>query len=133
MIEAVVDASVVIKWWRTDGETDLEEARELRAAFEIGELSVIVPRLLFVEILNAFGRRWGWPEQALHDLARALDASRFDVDEPDLESIARWVARGLTAYDASYVAVAETRGVDLVTADEAILSAAPDIARPLAG
>jgi predicted nucleic acid-binding protein len=44
------------------------------------------------------------------------------VRQPSLPGIARWTARGLTAYDACYVALAEERGVQLVTADELIIS-----------
>jgi predicted nucleic acid-binding protein len=52
--------------------------------------------------------------------------------EPDLSRVARWTARGLSASDAAYVAVAETAEVQLVTDDERILALAPAIATPLA-
>jgi predicted nucleic acid-binding protein len=44
--------------------------------------------------------------------------------------IASWTARGLTAYDATYVALAEERGIGLVTNDRQILALAEGIARP---
>jgi predicted nucleic acid-binding protein len=129
--ETVLDASVAIKWWRTAGESYLREARGLRASFEAGELAVVAPTLLFIEVLNAFGRRWQWPGDALGELARALKASGFEIEDPDIESVARWTSKGLTAYDASYVALAESRGVNLITTDDKLLSVAPEIARPL--
>ena len=54
-------------------------------------------------------------------------------DEPELQPIASWVARGLTAYDAAYVALAEERGEPLVTDDQAIVAIAGDIAQQLVG
>jgi len=129
--EVVLDASVVIKWWRAEGEAHVEEARALRAAFESGELTVVAPRLIFIEILNAFGRRWRWAEPELVELAEALGSLGVEVADPELTSVAGWTARGLTAYDASYVALAESRGVDLMTDDAAILSIAPEVSRSL--
>lgn len=133
MTELVLDASVVIKWWRSDGEQDVPQARALRASFETGDLAVIVPPLLFLEILNAFGRWWAWPEDELIVLASSLTSLRFEVEEPELERVAAWTARGLTAYDAAYVAVAEARDIQLVTSDGLILEKAPGLARPLSG
>lgn len=132
MTEAVLDASVIIKWWRSEEEQHLQEARALRQAFETGELSVVIPPLLFLEVINAFGRRWDWSQAALVELVDSLQWARFDVAEPQLRTVAFWTAQDLTACDASYVALADSRGIPLITDDVAILSAASDIARPLA-
>ena len=51
--------------------------------------------------------------------------------EPELDAVASWVARGLTAHDAVYVALAEERGLPLVSDDQAILETASGIARSL--
>jgi predicted nucleic acid-binding protein len=93
---------------------------------------VAVPALLFLELLNIAGR-WGWEEEALLELATALDDLLFEVAEPELQSIASWVARGLTAYDAAYVALAEERSQPLVTDDQTIVAIAGDVAQPLVG
>lgn len=44
-----------------------------------------------------------------------------------------WTARGLTAYDAAYVALAEAEAVRLVTDDDRILAVAPAVAMSLSG
>lgn len=121
----------MIKWWHGGGEEHGAEARALRSSFELGELAVVVPRLLFAEILNAFGQRWRWAEPELLALAAALSSLGVEIDEPDLGSVADWTARGLTAYDAWYVALADRRGIALMTDDKEILSAAPGTARSL--
>jgi predicted nucleic acid-binding protein len=127
--EVVLDASVVLKWFRSESERNLAAARSLRSAFEAGELLVFAPPL---EIVNVAGRRWGWAEESLVELAAALDALGLDLREPELGSVARWTAHGLTAYDAAYVALAEAEAVTLVTDDDFIVAAAPEMATALA-
>jgi predicted nucleic acid-binding protein len=129
--EAVLDASVVLKWFRYEGERDVDRARALRASFEAGELFVFAPPLLGLEIVNVAGRRWHWDEAALVDLAAALDDLGFELTEPELARVAHWTARGLTAYDATYVAAAEAAGTRLVTDDDLIVEIAKEIAQPL--
>ena len=87
---------------------------------------------MFLELLNVAGRQLRWAVDELTELADRLQKSGFDVVEPDLARVATWVARGLTAYDASYVALAEQLDVPLATADRLILEVAPKIAVPLA-
>ncbi len=128
MIEAVLDASVILKWFRGAGERHVAAARLLRAAFETGRLLVFAPPLLRLEIVNVAGRRWSWDEAALLELATALDELGFEFKEPELGGVARWTARGLTAYDAAYVALAEAEALRLVTDDDLILAVAPQIA-----
>lgn len=131
MTEVALDASVVLKWFRSDGERHLNQARSLRAAFEAGELVVFAPPLLRLEIVNVAGRRWRWAETALVELATALEELGFELIEPELARVAYWTARGLTAYDAAYVAVAEAGGTRLVTDDDLIVGVAAETATAL--
>lgn len=131
MTELVLDASVVLKWFAAADEPLAGEARAIRERYRAGEVAVTVPSLLFLELLNVAGRRWGWEEDSLAALAASLDDLGFDVGEAELAEIAVWTARGLTAYDAAYVALAESRGLPLVTGDELILTVAPGVAQPL--
>lgn len=132
MNEIVLDTSVVLKWFAEE-QRGSGAARELRGEYEAGRLSVAVPALLFLELLNVAGRRWRWDEAALLELADSLDDLLFEVAEPELQLVASWVARGLTAYDAAYVALAEERGQPLVTDDQTIVAIAGELARPLVG
>ena len=131
MNELVLDASVVLKWFVGTSEAGHAQARAVRADYEAGRLLVVVPSLMFLEILNIAGRRWAWDEPELLELSGALDHLRFDVAEPELQSVATWTARGLTAYDSAYVALAEERSTHLLTDDRQILEAAMELARPL--
>lgn len=131
MNELVLDASVVLKWFADEGEEGFPQARSVRDQYEAGGLLVVVPSLMFLEVLNIAGRRWSWGEPQLLELAGALDDLGFDVAEPELRSVAAWAARGLTAYDSACVALAEERGVQLLTDDQQVLRLAADFARSL--
>jgi predicted nucleic acid-binding protein len=130
--ELVLDASVVLKWFRAEGERHLDHARALRATFEAGRIAIVAPPLLGLEIVNVAGRRWHWDEEALVALAVALEGLGFESEEPELVRVASWTARGLTASDATYVALAEARAISLVTDDDLIVSLAGDVATALA-
>jgi predicted nucleic acid-binding protein len=64
-------------------------------------------------------------------LASEVEELGFEFALPDWTQVASWVARGLTAYDAVYVALAEGHRVPLITDDATIIAMAPDIAVPL--
>lgn len=128
MTEVVVDASIAARW--------LEPATTASAApqailddYESGRISVVIPSLLFVELLNIAGRQWRWAEGPLAELATRLESMLTEVVDPGLARVALWTARGLTAYDATYVALAEERGIRLITDDRQVLAVAEGIAR----
>ena len=133
MREAVLDASVVLKWFHRDGEMHAEAAGALRGDFEAGELRVIAPPLLWLEIINVAARRWRWDSSQLEALAASLSDLGFELVEPEPEAIARWAGRGLTAYDAAYVAVAEETGAPVITDDAQICRLAKGLSEPLGG
>lgn len=129
MRELVLDASVVVKWFYPGAELYLAAARTLRAEYERGDLLVAAPPLLRLELLNVAARPRGFAPGGLREFVRRLEALRFRFREPQLGAVAHWAAQGLTAYDASYVALAEERRTTVITADEQMLR----IAGPLAG
>jgi predicted nucleic acid-binding protein len=123
--QVVLDASVLGRWVFQPREP---ASAALRADFEAGQLTVAVPALVFLELLNVAGRQLRWDADYLVDLVDRLERARFDVLDPELVRVATWVGQGLTAYDASYVALAEQLDIPLITDDRAILEAAPRIA-----
>lgn len=133
MIERVLDASVLVKWFKDQDEEHADVARRIAEQYEKGLLAITAPPLLFVETLNIAARRWRWEAPLLSDLAEQMDTYAFRVQQPSLAAIARWAGRGLTAYDACYVALAEERRTLVVTADTRLLSVAGPLAEPLAG
>lgn len=130
MTPFVLDASVVFKWSRPQ-QRHAAEAKRVRDDYVAGRLSISVPSLLFLELLNAAARRWSWEAPAVQQLAVDLARFAFNVTEPALDRVAEWTARGLTAYDAAYVALADGLGARLISDDERVLQVAAGIAVPL--
>ncbi len=132
MTEAVLDASVFLKWFHPHNEADLPAAHALRDAMRARTLLVFVPPLLYLEILNVAGKRWRLKRDDLVEIAHALETLPLEIRQPALGGIAEWTSLGLTAYDASYVALAQAESLPLLTDDHQILQIAPTIAKSLA-
>jgi predicted nucleic acid-binding protein len=122
----VVDASVVVDWIAPDADPSLPTVGALTRLVE-DRAQLVAPRLLMEEVSNALltgvrRRRWsGAAADAAHALLRDLPVRL--VDEPrDLDRA--WdLARRYDdhpIYDMLYVAVAERRRTELVTADRAL-------------
>lgn len=120
----VVDASVVVSALADDG-ADGAMARQRLVADRL-----VAPHLIDVEVLAAWRRLAG---------TGRLEEQRAELARTDLRSLAiervphgpllerAWELRAdLTAYDATYVALAEMLGAPLVTADSK-LAAAPGL------
>ena len=122
----MIDASVMARWF---GPMADPPSALWRSYFEAGQLDITVPPLLFLELVNIASRQWRWSEEGLLGLVRRLEDARFVILDPRLDRVVSWTARGLTAYDATYVALAEERGSVLVTNDRQILAVATGIAR----
>jgi predicted nucleic acid-binding protein len=110
----VVDASAVaaIVWGEPEGE-------EL-AAYLDGE-TLIAPPLLDFEIVNIalkkLRRRLNSPEGTAASLVMASRMPISRVATPAAEVFALAYRTGLTAYDASYLWLARSRDIELVTLD----------------
>jgi predicted nucleic acid-binding protein len=132
MNRIVVDASVVAKAFTPVDERNLDEAADLMQAWDEQRLAFVAPELVFLEVMNVASRKWRLQDAGLALLADSLDRLEIDVRPVDLDRIVFWTARGLTAHDAAYVAVAEAAGISLVTDDDQIVAIAPDVAMALA-
>lgn len=117
----VVDASVLVAALTDDG------AQGARCRVALAAQTLAAPEILDVEVLSALRRlvrdgtlAQGRARRALRDLCRAGIAR--SSHRPLLTRM--WELRdNLSAYDASYVTLAEHIGAPLVTADRALASA----------
>ena len=129
MIGVCSDANVAFQWFHAEDEdpVEVEASRTLVRSAAHGTISLSVLDLTRYEVGNAFlhGRTKATAQQS----ARILDALArvCPVIVPtaaDLQDAARIAERHrLTMYDASYAAVARSRGAELATLDKALLKA----------
>ncbi|MEA2164415.1 MAG: hypothetical protein QOK37_2542 [Thermoanaerobaculia bacterium] len=121
MTSLVLDASVIIKWYVP--EDDFLAARSLRTP----DMHFAAPDLLFVEFSNIL---WKLVRRGEIDQARAARAVSEVIAAPWVihanRSLARdaldlAVAAGISAYDASYVALAMRLDTICVTADQKLV------------
>jgi predicted nucleic acid-binding protein len=124
-IDVVSDASVALKWFHSEGEEEVEASRGLLERYARRSIALHVLDLTPYEVGNALlrgraslsGDRVAIVLQALADICPYLSPSIGD-----LRTAARLAERhGLTFCDAAYAAVAQGRGAELATLDQALL------------
>lgn len=126
-IDVVSDANVVLKWFRSEGEEEVEAARALLDAHRSGELGIVVLDLTSYEIGNALmrGRARATAEQTASVLGALGEiCASVTLDSADRKRATELVEQHeLTFYDAAYAAVAEGHEAELVTLDRELLRA----------
>lgn len=121
----VLDASVIYKWLVDEPGEDTRKARILRDEYVAGKREVLAPTLLFVELGNIFT----WKSSlTISDLRIAwslllrykLPISPFDASFIEEVMV---VARTYTIslYDAVYVALAQSKQGEMITADKKLV------------
>lgn len=117
--EVVIDASVAIKWFSQ--EKDSDRAVALRADHIEGRKTLVSPDLLIYEVLNALRFK---PKFNSTTVARALNDLldlRLDIMIPTREVISKCselsYEYNITSYDSYYLALGEFLGLNVVTAD----------------
>ena len=127
MTHLLIDTSVLIKWFHSDGESELEQARALRSAHVTGELDAHMLDLASYEIGNVLTRALRWTAA---DVADQLDDLQTILGPP-LVMAPAWLRRAATLahvhalsfYDASWAATAAELGIPLISADRRLLAA----------
>jgi len=123
----LVDTSVLIKWFHSEGEPELREARAVRAAHLSGDLEAHIVDLAVYEVGNVLVRSLGWPPG---EVADQLDDLLAIVGDP-LVLTRDWLrdasflatAHSLSFYDAAWVATARGLSITLVSSDSRLLGA----------
>jgi len=124
--ELICDASVVLKWFHSEGEEEVGESRALLDLHRSGAVGLLVLDLTAYEVANALIRGMGVPSGAARAVLEALALVCPAVTPTPAElSDALALAEGhdLTLYDAAYAAVARGRGARLITMDRRLLEA----------
>ncbi len=116
----VLDASVAVKWFHEEKDTD--RAEKLQEQIARGEVRALVPPLLFYEVANVLTVKSGSDIEQVINAHQVLENLPFQVVEvihTVLEEAIRIAYQNrISVYDAIYVALAILSGATLVTADE---------------
>ena len=130
----VVDASVAVKWLLEEDDSDIAHA--LLRSWESQGVVYVAPCLIAFEVANALHRRVALGELPIRDCAHMIGTllnSQLELHHaPGLHGAALRLANRLgqrASYDAHYLALADTLGCDLWTADRQFYRAARPTAR----
>ena len=128
MKRVVLDASVILKWYLSDEEYG-QNALNLLHGFITKELNILSPSLLEYEVINGLiiAQKRGRIKE--EKILTAIEGF-FDL-QIDLKDLSHFYQKSLyyckvynqSLYDASYLALAETEGIPLITADESLFNA----------
>jgi len=124
MERAVVDASVAVKWFISERDTD--KALKLRDLYLSGSLELAAPTLIYYEVANAlrFHPYYGLTEAELLNTVTELRDMQM-VIEPTVETWLKTfeisVSEGISIYDAIYIAESLTLDAELVTSDKRLV------------
>jgi predicted nucleic acid-binding protein len=132
----VLDTSVAVAWFFTD-EPFRAAALEVRADLREHPERYFVPHLFYSELAHVLARKSArdprFVRQGLALILR-LGIRTLALSENALLGLAERVSRGLSGYDATFVALAEDVGAKWLTSDaRAAKMAGRALAVPLAG
>jgi predicted nucleic acid-binding protein len=118
----VVDASVLVKWFLEEKETDRDRALALRNLHISGRSKIYIPRLALLEVLNAIRFSSKAEEEDGETALEALQNLHLEIIPGEADALRKanaiaWAYK-VTLYDALYVALAEKLGYPLITASE---------------
>lgn len=124
MVEAVIDASVLVKWFIREEHSD--KALLLRDKHVNGELRLVAPTLITYETLNALRYSGLFSIGELKDIARSIRNYALSFRELDQEAselaIDAAEKNGVTFYDACYLGLAYRLKAEFITADKAFVA-----------
>jgi predicted nucleic acid-binding protein len=130
-LKFVVDTSVVLKWFRSENEQRVEEARAFLDALVAGEIAIWAPPILHLEVLNVAAKKWKWQAPDLGTLANDVNGLGIEFQEVASVLLVPWIAVGMTAYDAAFVALAESIGASVISDDRRLVELGGNLVIPL--
>ncbi len=133
MTQYVIDASVVLSWARSSNESDAQRHTVL-GKIASGEIALIAPRFLLVEVVNVLIRKYGYTKKEVDTFLTLLYRIQIhfvDLVTEDINSYIDLMYRyNLTSYDAQYVRVALMRKCKLLSIDRALLQITDCVVSP---
>ena len=136
MTHLLIDTSILITWFHSEGEQHVDEARVLLRAHVSGGLRAHVLDLALYEMGNVLLRALHWHADDVAEQIQDL----LVICGPPLPMATDWTRdaaqlaehHGLTFYDAAWAAVGRGLNLPLVSADRQLLGAGLAISAPQA-
>jgi predicted nucleic acid-binding protein len=129
MNEIVIDASVIVKWFIE--EIDSDKARFLRDEFISGKIELTVPSLFYFEVLNALKYSQLFEPSELDNAGESLENYGFKIitikDDFRKHMIKVAVDHEMSIYDAAYLGLSIGLNKIYCTADEKIIKKLPPL------
>jgi len=126
MIKVMIDASVGVKWFKTDNEIYVERALEIKKQKLLNKIEIAVPDLFLVEVVNALLTKSNYDINDLiviEEVLRRMNLQLIFTDHYLLNNAIKIAnAANLTIYDSIYVAAAQVYETLLFTDDKKILA-----------
>ena len=123
----VLDASVIVKWFID--ENDSNKAEIIKEQFINEKINIIIPSLLYYEVLNALKYSKLFNLDELNLVGESIENYGFKAivikDEIREKMVEIAIKHDISIYDASYIALAEKFNTQLITADEKISKKLP--------
>lgn len=123
MVETVIDASILVKWYIQ--EIDSDRALLLRDRHINGELRLAAPVLIFYEALNALRYSGQFSTKELKEIALSIQNYGFALYGPEKNApeilLDAAEDNRITVYDSAYVALAMNLETELITADQRLI------------
>lgn len=115
----VLDASVILKWFLKD-EIDEIKAVSFKERFVQGKIEIIVPSLVYYEVLNIISLKVPKEASKIFSLLQMLKMTEVKLSSDLIRRAIDLVQKtaGIAFYDAVYHALAIETGSVFVTADE---------------
>lgn len=116
----VLDTSIAVAWLFSD-EPRRRDALAVRSRLRDEPQRFLVPHLFHAELVHVLARKSGRNRRFVHEalgLFLRLGIRTLPLTEAALLRSAAWACRGLSGYDATFVALAEEVGGRWLTADE---------------
>jgi len=115
----VLDASVILKWFIE--ENDSEKARAILNRYIKGDFIIVVPDFLLYEVANVLKCSGAYTEKEIIEAVTSL----YDLDIKIISSLSDVLKtmikltfqKGITSYDAIYLALAIELQIPFITAD----------------
>jgi predicted nucleic acid-binding protein len=132
-VHCILDTSIVAAWFFTD-EPQRDDALAVRSELRQKPADFAVPPLFHAELVHVLADKSGSDQRFVSsalDLVVRLGLRTVPLSEAALRRTVDWTCRGLSGYDATFVALAEDLDGYWLTADRRAARTAHPVARLL--